>query len=169
MEVLLRIHAEWGIVRSARDRSKSGALKKLRAKLRDRDDGIPSDDAHYSVAQAIWDWLTYGLHGREEATVTKNAANVRREFRKVISRADLVGAEWTPREIRHSFVSLLSDNGMALENIARLVGHKGGAITEKVYRLQIRPVMEEGATAMDRIFPSDTEEPAPGSQSGKDQ
>ncbi|MFC5830843.1 tyrosine-type recombinase/integrase [Nonomuraea insulae] len=94
---------------------------------------------------------------------TMSAGNVRREFRKVISRAGLVGAEWTPREMRHSFVSLLSDNGMALENIARLVGHTGTAITEKVYRLQIRPVMEEGATAMDRIFPSDSEKPAPDS------
>ncbi|MFC5830844.1 hypothetical protein [Nonomuraea insulae] len=54
------------IVRSASDRSKTGALKKLRTKLRDR------DDAHCTVAQAVQDWLTYGLHGREEATVTTN-------------------------------------------------------------------------------------------------
>ncbi|MGH3872404.1 MAG: hypothetical protein ACRDSR_12980 [Pseudonocardiaceae bacterium] len=42
---------------------------------------------------------------------------------------------------------------MALEDIARLVGHSGTAVTESVYRKQIRPVMEEGATAMNRIFP----------------
>jgi integrase len=62
--------------------------------------------------------------------------------------------EWTPREMRHSFVSLLSASGVAIEDIARLVGHSGTAVTESVYRKQIRPVMEEGATAMNRIFPT---------------
>ncbi|REH46269.1 hypothetical protein BCF44_107402 [Kutzneria buriramensis] len=33
------------------------------------------------------------------------------------------------------------------------MGHSGTAVTEAVYRHQIKPVMEEGATAMDRIFP----------------
>jgi hypothetical protein len=31
-------------------------------------------------------------------------------------------------------------------------GHSGTAVTEAVYRQQIRPVLEEGATAMDQIF-----------------
>ena len=53
-----------------------------------------------------------------------------------------------------SFVSLLSASGVALEDIARLVGHSGTAVTESVYRKQIRPVMEEGATAMNQIFPT---------------
>ncbi|MCW2942100.1 MAG: hypothetical protein JWN00_5085 [Actinomycetia bacterium] len=81
-----------------------------------------------------------------------SAGNVRREFRRVITKAGLVGTDWTPRELRHSFVSLLSDSGMPVEQISRLVGHRGTAVTETVYRLQIRPVMEEGATAMDGIF-----------------
>lgn len=41
-----------------------------------------------------------------------SAGNVRREFRRVITKAGLVGTDWTPRELRHSFVSLLSDSGM---------------------------------------------------------
>jgi integrase len=367
------------IVRSASDKTKTGALKKLREKLRDRDDGIPSEDAKYTVAQAVQDWLRYGLHGRDTATVAKNrilarkhiipelgarklrelsaddvdawlarkarevstrtlqelrsilrraikraqardkvkrnvvmlcelpkgkpgrpsksltleqaeavleaaesarpwlrayvvlslltgarteelrgltwshvvtydpehrkwqpvvvagwehdefalyvwrsvratgdtktpksrrtlklprrcidalsafwdhlsasgkaparddgdrlvfatrngtkmsAGNVRREFRRVITRAGLVGADWTPRETRHSFVSLLSDSGMPLEDISRLVGHKGTAVTESVYRLQIRPVIEQGATAMDQIFPGEDQESSSGS------
>jgi integrase len=83
----------------------------------------------------------------------------------VLDKAGLVGKEWTPREMRHSFVSLLSDGGVPLEHISRLVGHSGTAVTEAVYRRQIRPVMEEGATAMDRIFgdddQADTEASAP--------
>ena len=58
----------------------------------------------------------------------------------------------TPRELRHSFVSLLSDSGVPLEEISRLVGHSSTAVTELVYRKQIRPVLQQGATAMDRLF-----------------
>lgn len=81
-----------------------------------------------------------------------DAANVRRSFRRVLKRAELNPAEWTPRELRHSFVSLLSDNGMEIEKISRLVGHNGTTVTEKVYRHQLRPVIQHGAEAMDGIF-----------------
>lgn len=40
----------------------------------------------------------------------------------------------------------------SLEKISRLVGHSSTAVTELAYRKQIRPVIQEGATAMDRIF-----------------
>jgi hypothetical protein len=50
-------------------------------------------------------------------------------------------------------VSLLSDEGVPVEQIARFVGHAGGSsVTETVYRKQLRPVIDEGAIAMDRIF-----------------
>ena len=83
------------------------------------------------------------------------AANVRRAFRQIAKAAGLDSRQWTPRELRHSFVSLLSDNGMPLENISRLVGHSDTTVTEAVYRKQIRPMLLEGAEAMDRIFPAD--------------
>jgi hypothetical protein len=50
-------------------------------------------------------------------------------------------------------VSLLSESGVPLEQISRLVGHNGTAVTESVYRKQLRPVLDEGATAMDALFP----------------
>ncbi|WP_200959057.1 hypothetical protein [Terrabacter sp. Root85] len=49
-------------------------------------------------------------------------------------------------------MSLLSDAGVSIEEIARLVGHRGTVVTEAVYRKQLRPVITEGAEAMDRIF-----------------
>jgi integrase len=49
-------------------------------------------------------------------------------------------------------VSLLSDNGIPLEEISRLVGHSSTAVTELVYRKRIRPVLQAGAIAMDHIF-----------------
>jgi integrase len=64
----------------------------------------------------------------------------------------IVAGEWTPRELRHSFVSLLSDRGIPIEEISRLVGHKSTVVTELVYRKQIRPVVQSGAEVMDRIF-----------------
>lgn len=82
-----------------------------------------------------------------------SASNVRRDFRKVVKAAGLNPREWAPRELRHSFVSLLSDAGVPLENISRLVGHRTTTVTETVYRHQLRPVIEDAASAMDRIFP----------------
>lgn len=82
-----------------------------------------------------------------------DASHVRRDFRAAIKGAEgLDPKDWTPRELRHSFVSLLSDQGLSLDEISRLVGHSSTAVTEVVYRLQIRPVLQVGAVAMDRIF-----------------
>jgi integrase len=69
-----------------------------------------------------------------------------------VERAGLDPSEWTPRELRHSFVSLLSDHGVPIEQIADLVGHRGTSVTEKVYRHQLRPVLLTGAVVMDQIF-----------------
>ncbi|MEW9533214.1 tyrosine recombinase XerC [Microbispora sp. NPDC049125] len=82
-----------------------------------------------------------------------NAGNVRRAFRTVLKKTDVNPDDWTPREMRHSFVSLLSDSGMPLENISRLVGHGTTIVTETVYRKQLRPVLLDGAQAMDDLFP----------------
>ena len=77
--------------------------------------------------------------------------NVRREFRKITQAAGL-GTDWVPREMRHTFVSLLSSNGTALEDIADLVGHRGTATTETVYRKVIVPELRRGAEVMDQLF-----------------
>jgi integrase len=79
--------------------------------------------------------------------------NVLREFRKITQAAGL-GTVWVPREMRHTFVSLLSSNGTALEDIADLVGHRGTATTETVYRKVIVPELRRGAEVMDRLFSS---------------
>lgn len=81
-----------------------------------------------------------------------NPGNVRRGFRRVVEKAGLNPTDWTPRELRHSFVSLLSDSRVPVEKISLLVGHKGSHVTELVYRKQLRPVVEDGATVMDDLF-----------------
>ncbi|WP_426501263.1 tyrosine-type recombinase/integrase [Streptomyces sp. D54] len=89
-----------------------------------------------------------------------DAANVRRDFRAIVKKAGL-DPEWTPRELRHSFVSLLSDHGIPLERIAMLVGHSSQTTTEAVYRKQLRPVITQGAEAMDEIFAERRKAPMP--------
>lgn len=84
------------------------------------------------------------------------AGNVRRSFRRITKAAD-VGTNWTPREMRHTFVSIMSDHGVALETIADLVGHKTTVVTRKVYRKQLRPVITTGATTMNTIFNRENE------------
>ena len=81
-----------------------------------------------------------------------DAANVRRAFRQVAEHAGLRAEEWTPQELRHSFVSLLSSAGVPIEDIAHLVGHANTRTTEKVYRKELRPVLRRGAKAMDELF-----------------
>ena len=80
-----------------------------------------------------------------------DAANVRRAFRLITKKAD-IGEAWTPRELRHSFVSIMSDNGVPIENIADLCGHSSTAVTEEVYRHQLKPVITKGAETMNSIF-----------------
>ena len=80
-------------------------------------------------------------------------ANVCRDLRRALKLVPgLEPEDWTPRELRHSFVSLLSDAGVPVEMISQLVGHRGTSVTEIVYRHQIRPVIQTGATVMDELF-----------------
>src|SRR5215467_13776019 len=78
-------------------------------------------------------------------------SHVRRAF-KMICVAAGIGADWTPRELRHTFVSIMSEHGVPLEEIARLVGHSVTTTTETVYRHELRPVISSGAEVMDAIF-----------------
>ena len=80
-----------------------------------------------------------------------DAANVRREFRGGCKAAG-IGDHWTPRELRHSFVSLMSNSGVPVEEIARIAGHSSSRTTEVVYRRELRPILTAGAEAMDKLF-----------------
>ncbi len=77
--------------------------------------------------------------------------NVRRQFRVITDAAGLA-TTWVPRELRHTFVSLLSAHGVPVEAIALLAGHNQTATTELVYRRQIVPALTRGAEVMDEIF-----------------
>ncbi|MDT0342722.1 site-specific integrase [Streptomyces litchfieldiae] len=104
------------------------------------------------------EYRSAGLHWRETGLVSTttvgtpmDAANVRRAFRRALAKvAGIDPAEWTPREVRPTFVTVLSDDGVTSDKIAPLVGHTSTSTTERIYRKQIQPVVQTGATAMNR-------------------
>ena len=103
-------------------------------------------------------WQDHGLVFPSSVGTPMSAGNARRSFRSALKLVpDLSPMEWTPRELRHSFFSVLSDPGVPLEEISRLVGHAGTTVTELVYRHQLKPVIQTGATVMDRLFGAETE------------
>ena len=98
-------------------------------------------------------WQDTGLVFTTALGTAMDAANVRRDLRRALALVPGIDpGDWTPRELRHSFVSVLSDAGLPVEEIAQLVGHRGTTVTELVYRHQLRPVIQTGATVMDRLF-----------------
>ena len=99
-------------------------------------------------------WQDHGLVFASQLGTPLDASHVRRAFKSVTKKAGL-GEKWTPRELRHSFVSIMSDNGVPIETIADLCGHAGTAVTEEVYRHQLKPVITRGAETMNNIFKQD--------------
>jgi hypothetical protein len=59
-----------------------------------------------------------------------------------------VGAE----DLRTSFVSMMSYQGVPVEEIAGSAGHASSRTTEVIHRRELRPVITTGAEVMDRIF-----------------
>jgi integrase len=97
-------------------------------------------------------WQENGLVFCSSLGTALDAHNVRRAFRAVCKTAK-IGEDWTPRDLRHSFVSLMSSQGVPVEEIARLVGHTGGSgVTERIYRKELRPVITTGAEILDKIL-----------------
>jgi integrase len=82
-----------------------------------------------------------------------DATDVRMEFKRITEKAAL-GRDWTPRELRHTFVWLLSDSGVPIEQIADAVGHSSTRTTQVVYRHQLRPVTRTAAIALSPLFES---------------
>jgi len=97
------------------------------------------------------DWHDAGLVFTTHHGAALDAANVRKMFKRICTETG-IGDGWTPRELRTSFVSLMSHRGVSIEEIARLVGHASTRTTEVVYRRELRPVITTGAEIMDQIF-----------------
>ena len=85
-------------------------------------------------------WQEHGLVFCREDGTPLDRWHARKEFQK-ITKAARLGGEWTPRELPHSFVSILSAHDVRLEGISYVVGHSRTSVTETVYRHEIRPAL----------------------------
>jgi len=80
-------------------------------------------------------------------------ANVGRAFRLICKQAGI--EDWdkrVPYEMRHTYASLISDSGVAAEEIAKQLGHSGTRVFETVYRHVLKPRRRAGQQMMDTII-----------------
>ncbi len=139
----VRAHGDTKTVRSRRTLKLSEiAVEALRAqKRRQAEERVRAGDQ----------WQEHGLVFTTSVGTPFESHNLRREFRKVTAAAGL-GSRWVPKELRTSFVSMMSYHGVPVEEIARLAGHASSRTTEVIYRRGLRPVITTGAEVMDQIF-----------------
>lgn len=76
--------------------------------------------------------------------------NMRRSFKKLCHRVGM-GDDWTTYELRHSFVSLVSDQLDDLVEVADLAGHVDTRTTEG-YRHAVRPSLPHAVEAWDQLL-----------------
>jgi integrase len=77
-------------------------------------------------------------------------SNVRHELTRICAGIDV--KRITPHELRHSAASILSDQGVPLELIADLPGHKDTTMVSRVYRHRVRPLANAAVEVMGRLF-----------------
>lgn len=77
--------------------------------------------------------------------------NIRREFRQ-ITRAAGLGTDWVPRELRHTFVSIMSEGGVPVEEIARSRWSQADQHDRTHLPPRAAPVITTGAEVMGKIF-----------------
>src|SRR5690606_7709512 len=98
-------------------------------------------------ARAGADWREHNFVFPSQVGTIQDRHNILRMFRDALKLVPgIIPSEWTTRELRHSFVSILSEHGLPIEEISRLMGHSGTAVTELVYRHELRPVLQSGAS-----------------------
>src|SRR6516225_6912931 len=86
-------------------------------------------------------WQDHGLVFASAVGTPMDDHNVRRMFREITEDAGL-GTGWVPREMRHTFVSLLSARGVPVEAIALLAGHNQTAT--KIWSIASAPRVRAG-------------------------
>lgn len=94
-------------------------------------------------------WVDQGLVFTTEVGSPVDPSNLRRTLLRLTEGAGL--GRWSPNELRHSAVSLMSAAGVPIEAIADQVGHETTRTTQTVYRHMLNPVQPH-ATVMDKVL-----------------
>lgn len=89
-------------------------------------------------------WANSRLVFATETGTPIDSANMRRQLTAICEQAGLAAV--TPNELRHSFTSYLSDEGIPHETIADVLGHTSTRMLEATYRHRPKVVMDVTAT-----------------------
>jgi integrase len=108
-------------------------------------------DAERREAGEAWQANNLVFCHENGAPYTSDALNWR--FSKMTRKAGI--GHWHAHEGRHTAVSIMSSNGVPIQDITDTVGHKSTHVTETVYRHVIVPAIRGGASVMDNIFTDD--------------
>jgi hypothetical protein len=100
------------------------------------------------AAGAAWQDNNLVFCHEDGSTYSSRGLNWR--FSRMTRRAGI--GHWHAHEGRHTAVSIMSSNGVPLQEISDTVGHKSTHVTETVYRHVIVPAIRGGATVMDAVF-----------------
>jgi integrase len=93
----------------------------------------------------------HGLVFCDEAGRPMSRQRLNARFKDATEAARL-GRDWQPRETRHSFLSIASDSGASIEDIADAAGHASANVTRAVYRHVISDTVTRAPAAMDRAL-----------------
>jgi integrase len=146
-----------GVIHVWRSASRSGDVKTPKSKrsLTLPKRALVALTAHKGRQAAEREAAGEAYHGNnlvfchEDGTMyTRDALNWR--FGKMTRQAGI--GHWHAHEGRHTAVSIMSNNGVSIQDIADTVGHKSTHVTETVYRHVIAPAIRGGATVMDDVF-----------------
>jgi len=93
----------------------------------------------------------HGLVFRDDAgrAMSRQRMNVR--FKEVCEAAG-IGRDWQPRETRHTFISIGSEHGASIEDLADAAGHVNANVTRATYRHQLSDTVRRAPAAMDRAL-----------------
>jgi integrase len=151
------VDLDQGVIHVWRSASRSGDVKTLKSR---RSLILPQRAAAALVAhrkRQVAERLAAGAAWQDDNLVfchedgrmySKDALNWR--FSKMTRRAGI--GHWHAHEGRHTAVSIMSSNGVPLQDISDTVGHKSTHVTETVYRHVIVPAIRGGASVMDNVF-----------------
>ena len=152
-----------GVVHVWRSASKTGDTKTPQSKrsLMLPKRAITALTAHKAMqdrerreAGKAWQDLNLVFCHEDGSMYTSRGLNWR--FSKMTKKAGI--GHWHAHEGRHTAVSIMSSNGVPIQEISDTVGHKSTHVTETVYRHVIVPAIRGGATVMDSVFGDEDEE-----------
>jgi len=88
-------------------------------------------------------WTEFDLVVTTEVGTPVDPSNARRTLDRLCNEAGI--GHWNPNALRHSFASLLSLRGAPMEEVADAMGHVDTRMTSRVYRHNLKSVVDVAA------------------------